>query len=311
MADNRIIGASGVKIRRSIRLDAAAVTLKVISYAVLALFSVVCVLPFVLMITNSFATDVSIRAHGFTLLPTSFSTLAYRVVLVDNPRFIIGSYIVTTMLTAGGTLIGLFMIGMSGYALQRPDFTIRNPISFFIYFTTLFSGGLIPYYLLVTKYMGLQNNYLAILLPSLASPFLVILMKSFLKGIPHSITESARMDGANDFRIWWTIIQPMALPATATVALFLALNYWNEWYNAMLFIPQLKYQPLQLFLYQVINKADFIRSSSAAANIPIQDLPGDTLKMAVAVVGTGPIILLYPFIQRYFISGLVVGAVKG
>jgi putative aldouronate transport system permease protein len=311
MADHDIVGAPGVRIRRSIRLDAAAVTLKVISYTVLALFSLLCVLPFFLMITNSFATDAYVRAHGFTLFPASFSTLAYRLVLVDNRGFIIGSYIVTTLVTAVGTLAGLFMVGMAGYALQRPDFTIRNPISFFIYFTTLFSGGLIPYYLLVTKYLGLQNNYLAILLPSLASPFLVILMKSFLKGIPHSITESAKMDGASDFRIWWAIIQPMALPATATVALFLALNYWNEWYNALLFIPQLKYQPLQLFLYQVINKADFINSSSAAANIPIQDLPGDGLKMAVAVVSTGPIILLYPFIQRYFISGLVVGAVKG
>jgi putative aldouronate transport system permease protein len=311
MADHGTTIAPRIKIRKSIRLDGTAITVKAISYAVLALFSLICVLPFVLMITNSFATDISVRAHGFTLFPTSWTTLAYRIVLVDNPKFIIGSYVVTTLLTAVGTLVGLFMIGMAGYALQRPDFTIRNPISFFIYFTTLFSGGLIPYYLVVTRYMGLQNNYLAILLPSLVSPFLIILMKSFLKGIPHSITESAKMDGASDFRIWWSIIQPMALPATATVGLFLALNYWNEWYNAMLFIPQLKYQPLQLFLYQVINKAEFIKSSSAAANIPIQDLPGDTLKMAVAVVSTGPIILLYPFIQRYFISGLVVGAVKG
>jgi putative aldouronate transport system permease protein len=311
MADHEAVVATRARPRRAIRPDGTAIAVRVLSYLVITLFSLVCVLPFILMITNSFATDLSIRAHGFTMVPTSFSTLAYKIVLLDNPKFIIGAYAVTTGLTVAGTAIGLFMIGMAGYALQRPDFTLRNPISFFIYFTTLFSGGLIPYYLLVTKYLGLQNSYLAVLLPSLVSPFLLILMKSFLKGIPHSITESAKMDGASDFRIWWSIIQPMALPATATVALFLALNYWNEWYNAMLFIPQLKYQPLQLFLYQVINKAEFIKSSSAASNIPIQDLPGDTLKMAVAVVGTGPIILLYPLLQRYFISGLVVGAVKG
>ncbi|HET6487398.1 MAG TPA: carbohydrate ABC transporter permease [Spirochaetia bacterium] len=292
-------------------VDRSQVAVQVIGYAVITLFSLFCLFPFVLMITNSFATDASVRANGLRLVPSAFTTLAYKVVLVYNPRQIVGAYIVTSLLTAVGTVFGLFMVGMVGYALQRRDFPIRNGISFFIYFTTLFSGGLIPYYLLVTRYMGLQNNYLAILLPSLMSPFLVILMKSFLKGIPYEVTESAKIDGASDFRIYWSIIQPMALPAMATVGLFLALNYWNEWYNAMLFIPQLKYQPLQLFLYQVINKADFIRSSSAAANIPIQDLPGETLKMAVAVVATGPIILLYPFVQRYFVQGIVVGAVKG
>ena len=296
---------------KRIRLDKTAIIVKLISYLTLTLFSLVCILPFIIMVTNSFATDASIRAHGFTLWPSDVSTFAYRIVLVDNPVFIIGSYILTISVTVIGTMIGLFIIGMTGYALQRPDFPYRNKISFFIYFTTLFSGGLIPYYLLMIKYLSLKDNYLAILLPSLMGPWLIILMKSFLKGIPHAITESAKIDGANDMRIWWSIIRPMAAPGLATVALFLALGYWNEWYNAMLFIPGLKFQPLQLFLYQVINKADFIRNSAAAANIPIQDMPGDSLKMAVAVVSTGPIILLYPFIQRYFISGVVVGAVKG
>jgi putative aldouronate transport system permease protein len=295
----------------SIRLDRSAITVKLISYIVITIFSLACLMPFFIMVTNSFATDASMRAHGFTLWPSAFTGFAYKVVLVDNPTYIIGSYVVTILLTVIGTLIGLLLISMTGYALQRPDFPYRNKISFFIYFTTLFSGGLIPYYLLIVRYMGLQNNYLSILLPSLMSPWLIILMKSFLKGIPHAITESAKIDGASDFRVWWSIIQPMATPALATIGLFLALGYWNEWYNAMLFIQQLKYQPLQLFLYTVINKADFIRSSAAAANIPIQDMPGDSLKMAVAVVSTGPIILLYPFVQRYFITGITVGAVKG
>lgn len=295
----------------AIRLDRSAVIVKAISYAVITVFSLACLLPFFMMVTNSFATDASVRAHGFTLIPTEFSGFAYKVVLFDNPSYIIGSYVVTVSLTLVGTLLGLFIISMTGYALQRPDFSVRNGISFLIYFTTLFSGGLIPYYLLIARYMGLQNNYLAILLPSLMNPFLLILMKSFLKGIPHAITESAKIDGASDFRIWLSIIQPMAVPALATISLFLALGYWNEWYNAMIFLPQVKYQPLQYFLYTVINKADFIRSSAAAANIPVQDMPGDSLKMAVAVVSTGPIILAYPFVQRYFISGITVGAVKG
>lgn len=295
----------------TIRRDGATVTVKAISYIVITLFALVCVLPFVIMVTNSFATDASIREHGYTLWPSAWSSFAYKIVLFDNPSYIIGSYVVTVGLTVVGTLIGMMLISMTGYALQRPDFELRNAISFFIYFTTLFSGGLIPWYLLITHYLHLQNNYLALLLPSLMSPWLIILMKSFIKGIPHAITESAKIDGANDLTIWWSIIQPMATPALATVGLFLALGYWNEWYGAMMFIPQLKYQPLQYFLYTVVNKADFIRSSAAAANVPIVDMPGESLKMCVAVVSTGPIILLYPFVQRYFISGITVGAVKG
>lgn len=295
----------------AIKQDSTAIVIKTISYLVIAVFSVMCALPFIMMVTNSFASDKSLRANGFSLWPSEFSTFAYKIVLVDNPSQIIGSYVVTIALTAIGTGIGLFLIGITGYALQRPDFAYRNGISFFIYFTTLFSGGLIPYYLLIVKYLNLSGNYLAILLPSIMSPWLIILMKSFLKGIPHAITESAKIDGAGDMRIWFSIIQPMAAPAMATVGLFLALGYWNEWYNAMLFLNGVKYQPLQLFLYTVINKAEFIRSSAAAANIPMQDMPGDSLKMTVAVVSTGPIILLYPFVQRYFISGITVGAVKG
>lgn len=302
---------SATRTANTIRRDGATIAVKTISYVIIAVFALVCVLPFVIMVTNSFATDASIRAHGYALWPSALSGFAYKVVLFDNPSYIIGSYAVTVSLTVVGTLIGMLLISMTGYALQRPDFPQRNAISFYIYFTTLFSGGLIPWYLLITHYLHLQNNYLSILLPSLMSPWLIILMKSFLKGIPHAITESAKIDGANDFKIWWSIIQPMATPALATVGLFLALGYWNEWYGAMMFIPQLKYQPLQLFLYNVVNKADFIRSSAAAANVPIVDMPGESLKMAVAVVSTGPIILLYPFVQRYFISGITVGAVKG
>ncbi len=295
----------------TVKEDNAALIIKIISYTVITIFSLICMIPFVIMITNSFASDSSLRANGFTLWPSEFSSFAYKIVLFDNPSAIIGSYIVTIGITVMGTLVGLYIIGMTGYALQRPDFPYRNVISFFFYFTTLFSGGLIPYYLVMVKYLGLQGNYLSILLPSLLSPWLIILMKSFLKGIPHAITESAKIDGAGDMKIWWSIVRPMATPALATIGLFLALGYWNEWYNAMLFLNGVKHQPLQLFLYSVINKADFIRSSAAAANIPVQDMPGDSLKMAVACVSTGPIILLYPFVQRFFISGITIGAVKG
>ena len=228
------------------------------------------------------------------------------------PYLIVGSYVVTIGLTVVGTIVGLFLVAMTGYALQRPDFEYRNSISFFIYFTTLFSGGIVPFYLLITQYMSLRDNYLAVLLPGLLSPFLIIMMKSFVKSIPHAITESAKIDGAGDFTIFMRLILPMTTPALATIGLFIALGYWNEWYNAMLFLsPDMKYRPLQLFLYNVITSADFIRNSSAASNVQLRDMPLESMKMATAVVATGPVILFYPFVQRYFIQGITVGAVKG
>jgi ABC-type glycerol-3-phosphate transport system permease component len=175
----------------------------------------------------------------------------------------------------------------------------------------LFSGGLVPYFLLISRYLGLRDNYLAVLLPLLMSPWLLILMRNFAKNIPFSLTESAKIDGAGDVMIFARIILPMLKPALATIGLFLALGYWNEWFNSLLFISGNRPQPLQLFLHQVVNQAAFIRNSAAAAQIDLSDLPQETIRMAVGVVTTGPIILLYPFIQRYFIKGITIGAVKG
>jgi ABC-type glycerol-3-phosphate transport system permease component len=163
----------------------------------------------------------------------------------------------------------------------------------------------------MTRYLKLQNNYLAVFLPLLMSPWLIILMRSFMKSIPLEITESGKIDGAGDFRIFISLILPMVKPALATIGLFLALSYWNEWYNSMLYLGNLDYKPLQYYLYRIVNEANALRDSLAGANIVLTSLPTNTLKMATAVLTTGPIILLYPFVQRYFISGIVVGSVKG
>ena len=201
---------------------------------------------------------------------------------------------------------------MTGYALQRRDFPFRNQISFYIYFTTLFSGGLVPYYLLISKYLGLKDNYLAVFLPLLMSPWLIILMKNFIKAIPLEITESGKIDGAGDLAIFVKLILPMLKPALATIGLFLALAYWNEWYNSMLFLSaSVTYRPLQYHLYKIVNEVQSLRNSVAGSNVPVTSLPLETLKMATAVVATGPIIFLYPFVQKYFIAGITVGAVKG
>ncbi|AGC67266.1 ABC-type sugar transport system, permease component [Thermoclostridium stercorarium subsp. stercorarium DSM 8532] len=275
------------------------------------IMTILCLLPFLLIISASFTEEKSITLYGFSLIPRALSVNAYRLIF-QNPKQILGSYAVTVGMTVVGTAIGLFIIAMTGYALQRPDFPLRNAISFYIYFTTLFSGGLIPFYLLVTQVLKLKDSYLAVLLPLMMSPWLIILMKNFLKSVPHSITESATIDGAGDFYIFLKIILPTAKPALATVGLFLALSYWNEWYNSMLFLSsKVIYKPLQLFLYNTVNEAKYIRDSAAASNIPVVDIPMESMKMATAVIATGPIIFAYPFVQKYFIQGITIGAVKG
>lgn len=297
--------------RNTIHVDSSTKFVKGFAYTFILLLTILCLFPFLLMIGTSFTSEAAVREFGFNIWPREFDLLAYRLVF-ENPDLVIGSYIVTIVMTVCGTAIGLFLVSMTGYALQRPDFEFRNQISFYIYFTTLFSGGLVPFYLLIVKVLNLKNSYLAVFLPALMSPWLIILMKNFTKSIPFAVTESAKIDGASDFKIFVSIILPMSKPALATVGLFIALSYWNEWYNSMLFLEaNIKYRPLQLFLYNVVNKAEYIRNSAASSNIPPMDVPNETMKMATAVVATGPIILVYPFIQKYFIKGITIGAVKG
>lgn len=297
--------------KQGIQVDTSTKVVRFWGYILIGTFSFLCLLPFVLMVSSSFSSEKAIMLKGFGILPRDFTTFAYKI-LFQNPDQIIGSYLVTIVITAVGTVIGLFIIAMTGYALQRPDFEFRNGISFYIYFTTLFSGGLVPFYILIVKHLHLRDNYLAVLLPSLMGPWVIILMKNFTKSIPHSITESAKIDGAGDFTIFWSLILPLSKPALATIGLFQALWYWNDWYNAMLFLSSnVKYRPLQLFLYNTVTMADYIRNSAANSNIPPQDIPLESMKMATAVVATGPVILFYPFVQKYFIQGITIGAVKG
>lgn len=301
---------SPVKIRK-VKAGKSDITLRVISYVVVTAFTLFCAIPFILIISASFSSEAAIMREGFGLWPKEFSTEAYSFIM-RFPRAIIGSYVVTVTMTVLGTAIGLFVIAMTGFALQRRDFAFRNHISFFIYFTTLFSAGLAPTYLWVTQVLGLKGSYLAVFLQLLMTPWLIILMKNFARSVPWEIVESGKVDGAGDFRIFVQLVLPMLKPALATVGLFLALGYWNEWYLSSLYLGSaVEFKPLQYYLYNIINTANALKNSVAGANVSVTSLPSNTLKMASAVVATGPIILLYPFVQKYFVTGLTVGAVKG
>jgi putative aldouronate transport system permease protein len=296
---------------RKVKKDRGTQVLIFVSYLFISLFGISCIVPFLSTIAASFSSEKALMIHGFSMWPQGFSLFAYKIIF-ENPDIILGSYVVTIALTLVGTTLGLLFIAMAGYALQRQDFPYRNRIALFFYFTTLFSGGLVPFYLLMVQGLGLRDNYLAVLLPGLMSAWLIFLMRNFMRQIPHSITESAKIDGAGDLQILVRLIMPMATPAIATIGFFLALSYWNEWYNSMLFLSSnVRYRPLQLFLYTIVTKADFIKNSAAASSVPMPDIPLQSMKMAVAVVATGPIVVFFPFIQRFFIRGITVGAVKG
>lgn len=285
-------------------------TMQICFYILITIFSLACLFPFLLMITSSFMSEKEIVTEGYKLIPNTISFSAYQFLFAHFTN-LLNAYKVTITIAVVGTLLGLLLMSMAGYVLCRKDFKYRNQISFFIYFTTLFSGGLIPTYILYVNGLGLKDNIWAMILPGLMSPWSIFLMKNFMKSIPDSLYESANIDGANDFRIFWQIYLPLAKPSLATIGLFLVLGYWNEWYNAMLYIQTPSKIPLQYFLQKIVSQANIQILIQQGLSINTADLPSQSIKMATAVVATGPIILVYPFVQKYFVSGLTVGAVKG
>jgi putative aldouronate transport system permease protein len=281
-----------------------------IGYFEIIVFSLLCIIPMILVLSGSFTSEISIHMDGYSLWPKEFSVDAYRVVFAV-PDKIVKAYTVTGLLTVFGTLLGLFVCAMTAYALQRPQFKYRNFFALYFFFTTLFSGGLVPWYILIVKYLHMKNSYLALLFPPLIAVFDIIVMRSFMKTVPRALAESAKIDGAGEFRIFIQIFLPLSKPALATVGLFIALRYWNDWYNAMLFIDKTTMYPLQFYLYIMLTSMLQAANSAQGAGITFKVYPSETFKLAMTVVATGPILLLYPFVQKYFVRGLTMGAVKG
>lgn len=287
----------------------------ILSYTLIALVAIICLIPFLMVVVGSFTAEKEIIANGFSFFPKELSLEAYKTALKE-PMAILRAYGVTASLTIIGTAIGLFIVAMTAYVLQRKDFKWRNKVSFFFYFTTLFSGGLVPWYILMVKYLGLKDSYLSLLLPPLLSVFNIIIMKSYMSGIPQALTESAKIDGAGDFTIFMKVILPLVKPALATIGMFIALGYWNDWYNSMLFINNENLYSLQYYLYKIVNNIEAYKTILAQAGGGTSlgstiNMPSESLKMALTIIVTGPIILVYPFIQKYFVSGVTIGAVKG
>lgn len=288
------------------------VVFNIIAYVILGILAVCCLLPFLLVLSGSFSDQTSILTHGYQLIPETFSLDAYTT-LFKIPGELLRAYAVTIFVTFTGTFLGLFLTSMAAYVLSSKSFRYRNQVSFFFYFTSIFGGGLVPWYIFNTKYLHFHNNIISLILPILVNVTYLLILKSYMSSIPDALYESAKLDGANDFTIYFHIALPLCKAGLATVGLFIALNYWNDWYNAMLFLDEGRSDlyPLQYFLNNILTKAQAISAAAARSGLPMSEVPSEPMKLAMTVVATGPIILLYPFLQKYFVKGVTIGAVKG
>jgi len=281
------------------------------AYLILSFSAIICVLPFVLIISGSFEDNQMILREGYSLFIRQFSTDAYKMIF-ENGQQVLRSYGVTIYCTVVGTAVGLFTVCLTGYVLSRREFRYKNVVSFLIYFTSIFGGGLVPWYYMYTNVLGLKGTLTALWFPSLMTPFYIFLMRTFIQGaLPYEVVEAAKIDGAGQWKIFVRITLPVITPALATVGLFLALNHWNDWYNSSIFSSDASTWQLQYYLHNMINRAEAAKDIAQKAGIVISNLPTASMKMAMTVVATGPILLVYPFVQKYFVEGITVGSVKG
>lgn len=294
-----------------IKKSKTTIVFEIIIYTLLTLGSLICVLPFIIIISGSLTDNLTILKEGYSILPRDVTLSAYKTIF-KAPKDILQAYKMTIYYTLVGTAVGLLMTTLTGYVISRKEFKYRNTISFLIYFTSIFGGGIIPWYLMYANVLGLKGSTFAIWFPAVMTPFLVILMRTFITGsVPDAITESAKIDGAGHFTIFAKIVLPVLRPGLATVGLFLALGYWNDWYRSSMFSTSSETWELQFYLYDMLNATTALKQMSQSANMSTADLPTESVKLAMAVVATGPILLLYPFVQKFFVSGITVGAVKG
>ena len=276
--------------------------------SILMVFCLACLFPMVIVISTSFSEETDILQNGYTVLPRKFTAFAYEYIFGD-PSQILRAYSVTISVTTVGTILGLLIMSLLAYALSRKQFIFRRPLNFYLLFTMLFSGGLVPYYILVTQYLDLDDKFMVLVLPYLVSPWYVFLLRTFFQGLPQELLDSAKIDGAGEFRILFQIIIPLSAPALATVALFLILMYWNDWWLSLLFIRNRKLYPIQLMLYNILMNIKAMEANPG--NIQMSLPPSETVRMAMAVLAAGPVTIIFLFLQKYFVRGILIGSLKG
>ncbi|WP_336784630.1 carbohydrate ABC transporter permease [Paenibacillus sp. MMO-177] len=277
--------------------------------------AVLCIIPLLLVISVSFTDENTLINEGYHFFPTQWSTAAYDYLFQDMSQ-ILRSYGNSFLVTGVGTLIGLVIMALYAYPIARTDFPHQKFFSLFMFLTMLFNGGLVPWYMVYVKFLHLKDSYWALILPMLVGPFFVLILRTFFKGLPIELIESAKIDGASEFRIFRSVILPLSTPVLATVALFSTLGYWNDWFMSLVFITDDSKVSLQYLMYKTMLNIQYLSANTQAAQGIASggthiELPSESARMAMCIVGIGPIIFAYPFFQRYFVKGLTVGAVKG
>ena len=298
------------------RLNSVSAGTEAVMNVVLALFSLCCIIPFIFVVIISFSSEESIRTIGYSFWPMAWSTDTYAYAFEKLPQ-IWRSFFNSVLITGIGTVLSTLICVLYSYALYRPDFKYRNFFNFFSFFVMLFGGGLVPTYIISKQVLGLSENYAALIVPLLVSPFNIIVMRTFFKSsVPLELIEAATIDGSGEYSTLFRIVLPIAKPGIATIALLNALAYWNDWFQSLLYIRQNKVlQPLQSLLMERHNNVEYLNrmigQMGTAAIMEAQRAPNQTLRMALVVMIVVPIACAYPFFQRYIVAGLTIGSVKG
>jgi putative aldouronate transport system permease protein len=276
--------------------------------AVLLLISVACLLPFLVVVSASLSTENSLVNAGYALWPREFNTLAYQYLLVDSAQ-VLNSYLISLLVTGIGAPLGLLVMALVAYAMTRKHFQYRKFVAFYIFFTMLFSGGLVPSYILITQYLQLKDTLPVLIAPSLVVGGWVLILRTYFRDLPEELLDAARIDGSGEWRTFFQIVVPLSTPGLATIGLFSALMYWNDWFTPLLYIEKTVLFPIQYLLYTIVNNMNFLDLLSQQAGVRV-DPPRIPARMAMVVLAIGPILLAYPFVQRYFIRGIRVGSLK-
>lgn len=298
------------------RLNSVSAGTEALMNVILAAFSLCCIIPFTFVVIISFSSEDSIRTIGYSFWPMAWSTDTYAYAFEKLPQ-IWRSFFNSVLITGIGTVLSTLICVLYSYALYRPDFKYRNFFNFFSFFVMLFGGGLVPTYIISKQVLGLSENYAALIVPLLVSPFNIIVMRTFFKSsVPLELIEAATIDGSGEYSTLFRIVLPIAKPGIATIALLNALAYWNDWFQSLLYIRQNKVlQPLQALLMELQNNVEYLNrmigQMGTAAIMEAQRAPNQTLRMALVVMIVVPIACAYPFFQRYIVAGLTIGSVKG
>jgi putative aldouronate transport system permease protein len=275
-------------------------------HIVLVIWSLACLLPLLLVVSASFTDELALTRNGYGLIPSQFSIDAYNFVLQD-PTAIIRAYGVSIFTTCVGTVLGVLVMSLLAYPLSQPDFRLRRPLSLFVFFTMLFNGGIVPFYILMTQYLKMRNSIFALIIPHLVGVWYVLILRTYFAGLPRELLDAARVDGAGEWRIFFLIVLPLSKPALATIGLFLALGIWNDWILALYFITDSNLYPLQYLLQILLANANVIANMR---QLSTQAIPLQTMRMAMAVLATGPAAILFLFFQKYLVRGITLGSFK-